>query len=97
MISAVNGSQISGSINSLPGATFTIQFFSSPACVPPGTGEGATYVGQEIVTTDGGGNASFITTVGPDLTGQWITATASSATVAGGNTSEFSACYEEGP
>ena len=97
MISAVNGSTIDWSLNSLPGATFTVQFFSSPTCSPMDNGEGVTFVGEVVVATDGSGYYATATTVAPDLTGQWITATASSGTIAGGNTSEFSQCYQEGP
>lgn len=73
-----------GSLNSLPNTTFTIEFFSNAACDPLGHGEGTSFIGSTLVTTDGSGNASF--GVPP---GQFITAT---ATDSNGNTSEFSAC-----
>lgn len=75
---------IKGRLNSSPDKTFTVQFFSNP----PGTDEGKTFIGQKVVTTDGGGTVSF--TFSPTSTvalGQAITATATGA----GNTSEFSA------
>jgi uncharacterized repeat protein (TIGR01451 family) len=81
---------ISGTLDSTPGATFTIQFFASPSADPSGFGEGAVYLGQTSVTTGSTGStghAGFTADV--NLFGQpgFITAT---ATDANGNTSEFS-------
>jgi CSLREA domain-containing protein len=75
---------VAGSLNSTPGKTFKIQFFSNPS-----GDEGKTFIGQKSVTTDAGGNVSFTfqapTRVAP---GQSVTATATNPT---GSTSEFSA------
>jgi hypothetical protein len=76
---------VAGKLNSTPGKTFTVRFFSNPS----GTDEGKKFFGQKSVTTDGSGNASF--TFSPTskvAAGRAITATATSS---GGDTSEFSA------
>jgi CSLREA domain-containing protein len=73
---------IQGRLNSTPGKTFTIQFFSNPVL----TDEGRAFLGQVKVRTDERGRASF-SFLGPALdTGQQITATATGAE----GTSEFS-------
>ena len=79
---------LSGTLNSTPNATFTVQFFANAAPDPSGFGEGQQYLGQTGVTTDGSGNASFSVTLStPPLVGQFFTTT---ATDPAGNTSEFS-------
>jgi CSLREA domain-containing protein len=76
---------VTGKLNSTPGKTFTVQFFSNPA----GGDEGKTFLGQKSVLTDGSGNASFtFQTTTRAAVGQNVTAT---ATDPAGNTSEFSA------
>jgi hypothetical protein len=80
---------ITGTLNSTANAKFTIEFFSNAACNASGNGEGATFLGSTTVTTDGSGNASFTAVVGP-ASGNVFTTT---ATDAGGTTSEFSACF----
>ena len=81
---------VQGTLNSLPGGSFRIEFFSSDLCDPSLHGEGQTFLGFVDVTTDGSGNAAIAalltTPVGPR---QRLTAT---ATDSAGNTSEFSAC-----
>jgi parallel beta-helix repeat protein len=81
--------RISGSLNSLPTATFTLEFFSSAAVDPSGNGEGETYLGSAVVTTDGAGDATFSITLSAAAVsaGDWVTAT---ATDSSNNTSEFS-------
>lgn len=80
-----------GTLNSLPSKTYTLRFYSSPACDPSGYGEGRTYLGQGTVTTNASGNASLDLSVGTAATqGHYLTLT---ATDPDGNTSEFSACY----
>ncbi len=81
--------RIQGTLDSHPGSTFSIQFFSNLACDPSGYGEGQTFLGETSVTTDLSCNANFDITLAVGLTGQVVTAT---ATDAAGNTSEFSAC-----
>ena len=89
--SAIGGDylDVTGSLNSTPSATFTIEFFStSPACVSTGR-DGQTYLGSTVLTTDTAGNVSFDATIGTAVSAnQSITAT---ATDKDGNTSEFSA------
>jgi hypothetical protein len=80
---------VKGTLNSTPGASFTIEFFSNPA----GGDEGEIFIGERSVTTDSLGNASF--TFQPQskvAAGQNITATATRA-LSGvpTDTSEFSA------
>ncbi len=75
---------VGGTLNSTPGKTFLLQFFSNPS-----GDEGKRLLGQKSVTTDLRGNAAF--TVGFATVmkaGQTVTAT---ATGPGGSTSEFSA------
>ena len=84
---------ITGELTSTPSTrkkkrTFTIQFFSSPSADASGFGEGKTFIGQVQVTTNRQGNASFSFTVNQDLTGQYVTATATNNRT--GDTSEFS-------
>jgi CSLREA domain-containing protein len=87
---------VDGTFNSVPSSTFSLDFYSSPACngvAPNNHGEGKTYLGELTpVTTNAGGDASFtfISSGTPAVSaGDVITAT---ATDAGGNTSEFSRC-----
>jgi Thrombospondin type 3 repeat len=95
VISAATGyltiTRVTGSLNSAPNTTFTLQFFASPVCDPSGFGEGATFLGSLTKTTDGSGNVSFTNESVPTggTGGQQITAT---ATDPNGNTSEFSVC-----
>src|SRR5208337_4499816 len=55
---------LSGTLNSTPNATFTVQFFANAAPDPSCFGEGQQFLGQlNNVTTDGAGNASFSATL----------------------------------
>lgn len=80
---------IEGVLNSTASTQFTVQFFANTACDPSGFGEGRTYLATDTTTTDGAGDAAISVTVAGDLTGQFITAT---ATDPDDNTSEFSNC-----
>lgn len=80
---------VRGSLNSSPASSFTIEFFASPACDGSGNGEGQTFLGAAVVTTNGAGDALFDATLPAPAIGQVLTAT---ATDAAGNTSEFSEC-----
>jgi parallel beta-helix repeat protein len=76
-----------GKLNSLAGKTFSIDFYRNIAANPTGYGEGQFYLGTISVTTDGSGNANFTyTNSSGNYSGQYITATATSAS---GDTSEF--------
>jgi CSLREA domain-containing protein len=82
---------IAGTLNSTPGQTFTIEFFSNPSCDSSGNGEGRTYLGNvTTAATDSNGDVSFNFPSPPPFVGDAITAT---ATDSGGNTSEFSQCF----
>lgn len=75
-------------LNSTPNTNFLIQYFSSAAPDASGYGEGQTYRGFDLVTTDGSGNVSFSAILlGLTPFGHVITATASDPSH---NTSEFS-------
>lgn len=68
---------------------FTIQFFSNPSADSSGYGEGKTFLGEKLVTTDRQGKATFSfepSQVVP--AGQYVTATATNKNT--GDTSEFS-------
>lgn len=91
-----NGTQttITGTLNSTPNTTFSVNFYSSSACDSSGNGEGTSPfgLGSIPVTTDANGNGSFVMTMSVGLSaGQIITAT---ATDPNSNTSEFSACVQ---
>ena len=91
LTAALKGSTIiEGTLNSTPGTEFRLEFFSNSACDPMDHGEGESFLGSTMVTTDGGGDVSFTVTFPPTLAaGTFITAT---ATDASNNTSEFSQC-----
>jgi PKD repeat protein len=79
-----------GTLNSSPNTLFELDFYVSSSCDPSGYGEGEIYLGPDIVTTDGNGDASFETTLpGVIPVGYFATAT---TTDPDGNTSEFSEC-----
>ena len=84
---------IAGSLNSLAGTTFRIEFFSSPTADASGYGEGQAYLGAATATTDGSGNATINTTLtGVSVTaGHFVSATATVDLGGGtyGSTSEF--------
>jgi len=67
-----------------------VQLFHSAACDASGNGQGATFLTEVVVGTDGAGNATFNTTIANPLTTGVITATATNNST--GNTSEFSQC-----
>lgn len=82
---------ISGTLNSLPGLTYRVEFFSNTACDGSGFGEGQTFLGATSAATDGSGNATFGPVAFPVPVGQaTITST---ATDSASNTSEFSLCF----
>ena len=91
---SVNGNTtIEGVLNSTASTQFTVQFFANTACDPSGFGEGRTYLATDTTTTNASGDTTTSVTVVGNLTGQFITAT---ATDPNGNTSEFSNCVEVG-
>jgi hypothetical protein len=89
-VTEAQNTTITGSLNSAPGKTFTLEFFANTGCHASGFGEGETFIGLTTIATDALGNASF--EFGANVAqeqGVFITAT---ATDPDGNTSEFSEC-----
>ena len=94
IVSAVSSSgntTIQGTLNSLPGTTYDLDYYANPICVgrPQAFRQGKTYLGSSQVTTDGSGNA----TINAVLNGVVIdpgTPVTATATDPQGNTSEFS-------
>ena len=80
---------ITGTLASLPGTSFALDFFANQVCNPSGFGEGERFLGTTSVSTDSGGNGSFVIVTAAVDPGQFITAT---ATDPNDNTSGFSAC-----
>jgi CSLREA domain-containing protein len=86
---SVGGSTtIQGTLNSAASTVYRIEFFSNDACDSSGFGEGKTFLGSTMATTDISCNASFNATF-PVVVRGIITATATDLL---GSTSEFSAC-----
>jgi CSLREA domain-containing protein len=86
----VSSTSVTGSLNSTPDTNFTLQFFANTICDTSGFGEGETFLGSLPITTDVNGDMDFVASPSVGGTaGKYITAT---ATDAGGNTSELSAC-----
>jgi hypothetical protein len=85
---------VAGTFNSAPNTTFTIRFYANDACDSSGYGEAMTpiFSGNNQVTTDAGGNASFnFSLVGSVSVGKFITAIAADPN---GNSSELSQCRQ---
>ena len=81
---------VSGTLNSAANQPFLVQFFADTACNPLGHGGGKYVLGTAVVNTNASGNAPVSFTLNSQLPAGWVvTAT---ATDAGRNTSEFSAC-----
>ncbi len=90
-ITAAGVTEVTGSLNSAPGQSYLIEFYSNSACDPTGYGEGETPMTTATLSTNAGGSASFFRTFNPPIpAGSFLTATATH--VSTGNTSEFSAC-----
>jgi len=79
---------ISGALDSTPGRSFLIEFFSSTAADPSGFGEAERFLGATTVATDAAGTAPINVTLPVTLAlNQYVTATATDLTT--GETSEF--------
>ena len=91
-------------VDSLPGTTFLLEFYANAACDPDfGHGEGQSFLGTTVATTDASGNAAGSTPI-TAVAGQSVSATATTmrfVPVGGfpplfvteyGATSELSAC-----
>jgi CSLREA domain-containing protein len=89
-----SAAQIDVSFDGLPNVSVAVELFSSPICDPSGYGEGATYLDEFYLNTDGAGLAAGTATITQTIpVGHFVTAT---ATYYAGSTnfvtSEFSAC-----
>lgn len=81
---------IAGTLNSITGINYSLDFYSSAQCDPTGFGEGDNYLGSATAMTGGAGNVAFTAMFAGTLNpGDVVTAT---ATDPQGNTSEFSQC-----
>jgi CSLREA domain-containing protein len=82
---------VAGTLNSAANSPFYVQFFADAACDARfGHGEGRYVLGGLTVNTNGSGNAAFQAVLAAQVSAGWIIS--ATATDAGGNTSEFSAC-----
>ena len=87
--------QLVGTLASDFSHQYTIDFYSNRACSGSGYGEGESWAGQLVATTDGSGNIGFVTMIPlSSVVGYVFTATATDST---GNTSEFSLCKSMTP
>ncbi len=76
-------------------ADYYLEFFANTECDPGGAGEGQTFLGSAVVTTDSNGFALFSANLpGTVNSGEFITAT---LTDPENNTSAFSTCREAFP
>jgi hypothetical protein len=81
---------VTGTLDSQPSTTYTLELYVSGGCDPSGFGEGNARIFSGPITTDSSGHAAFTRSAPPQLpVGQQITAT---ATDPAGNTSEHSQC-----
>jgi parallel beta-helix repeat protein len=89
--STTGTTSITGTLNSNPSQTFTIQCFVTEAGGDPsGHGEGQTYLAETTTATDSGGDSpTFTCTSNTPAVGDKVTMTATNTT--SGDTSEFSA------
>jgi hypothetical protein len=81
-----NGTVISGTLDAAPSTSYTVEFFANPTADPSGYGQGETYLGSTVATTDASGHAAFSFDSSLNLLGQYVSA---NATDSQGNTSEF--------
>ncbi|MEX0877174.1 MAG: GC-type dockerin domain-anchored protein [Phycisphaerales bacterium] len=80
---------ISGTLSSLPGRDYRIEFFASPEADPSGHGEGQRFLGSTDVITDATGDAGFDATLPADMIGDGWVATSTATDLAMAETSEF--------
>ncbi len=84
--STTTGAAVSATLDALPSTSYDVEFFANPAADPSGFGQGQTYLGSTVATTDASGHASFSFATTASLGGQFLSAT---ATDPQGDTSEF--------
>src|SRR5262249_28050843 len=88
IVSSPGTRTLSGTLTSTPNSTFTIELFANAAGDPSGFGEGQTFLGSVVVTTNDNGVVTFTFSFSSISGEPFITAT---ATDSNNNTSEFSA------
>jgi hypothetical protein len=95
LTTATDSPSVSGTLDSTPKQTYTLDFYGNASCHTSGYGEGEVYLGSTVVTTDDSGYADFTAALSGAVSPMdSVTAT---ATDADGNTSEFSACVVVAP
>jgi hypothetical protein len=83
------GIDVAGSLHSTPNTTFVVEFFANAVADPSGYGQGQTFIGSILLTTDSSGNRSFTALLPAAMpAGYFITA---KTTAPNGNTSGYSA------
>jgi hypothetical protein len=89
----VNGgaTDVEGLLINEPNTEYRVEFFSSPDCGTAGFGQGKTFRGSTLVTTNGGGQAPLATSIPQAIADAFLTATVTDPL---GNTSEFSPCAQ---
>ena len=92
--SASGTTTVRGTLNSEAGKAYRIELFANDVADPTGFGEGRTFLAFQNVTSDSAGNLNFTFASATDLSGQFITAT---ATNPAGSTSEFSRALAVSP
>ena len=92
VLTAAGGGSVQGTLSSASNTQYVIELFSNAACDGSGNGEAARFLESFAVTTNGAGSASFTRSPPTLATGEYVTATATDASVAPGSTSELSAC-----
>ena len=87
--SANNTTTVKGTLDSMAGATYTLEFFSDTDCDPSTHGEGRSFLGSGQLVNSVGIEPFDLTFPLAVAAGQVVTATARDPN---GNTSEFAAC-----
>ncbi len=81
--------QVQGVLASHALESYTVEYFATASCDSSGHGQGQVFLGAEVITTDGNGEAILDIALPAVTPGSVITAT---ATDGAGNTSEFGPC-----
>ena len=83
-----SSTDISGTLHSAPSTSYFVEYFDTSSCT--GAPQGQAYLGFKTVTTDASGDASLGLTTSQVVSGDAVTATATSQATL--DTSEFSNC-----
>jgi len=87
--SSSSSTVIQGTLNSVPGTSFRIEFFSNTVADPSGYGQGQTLIGAATVVTDTSGSTSFSLTL-PIVVAPGLVVSATATNLSTGDTSAFS-------